>query len=216
MVHDDLSDIQVEGAVRSYFDDFMPAAPAPGEWIPPAASVHPSVLIVGFGVIVAGVVGVVVLAAVFGTGPIFVGGGLGSQSPSPSILSSPPPTSPEVTPSPTQTRTSSPASTAGSPTPGSGLTEAEAVAVAQSHVAPPGDLVSAEQGGLGDFVEPGILPNEPRDRPVWAVVLTSIIDMECPAPPATIECPTPHQGEVLVVLDYFSGDFITSSAPPPS
>jgi len=93
-----------------------------------------------------------------------------------------------------------------------GISEEEAAAIGRSNVASPGILVSAQFGEFGEFADPGDLPNEPRDRLVWALVFETTVYVECPS---GANCPSPYLGRTLVILDYASGDFIMSSTPSP-
>lgn len=93
-----------------------------------------------------------------------------------------------------------------------GVSEEQAVTIGGSHVAPPGTLIRAQFGEFGEFAEPGALPDEPRDRLVWALVFETTVYVECPT---SAICPSPYIGHTMVVIDYASGDFIMASTPSP-
>ena len=78
-------------------------------------------------------------------------------------------------------------------------------------------VLSAQTGPMGRFVDSGTLPDQPRERAVWAVALSGTFQVGCgPAPPPGQQphCPEPATSE-LIVLDYASGEFIVGQIPAP-
>jgi hypothetical protein len=67
-------------------------------------------------------------------------------------------------------------------------------------------VLSAQAGPLGHFTDRTTLPEEPRDRQVWAVLLSGRFPVSCVA---GIPCP-PDATQQLVILDYRTGDLILS------
>jgi hypothetical protein len=76
----------------------------------------------------------------------------------------------------------------------------------------PARVVSAEAGPLGRFVEVRTLPDERRDRQVWAVLLAGDFEGECVLDPnGDSVCPRGAAGK-LIVLDHATGEFLLSES----
>ena len=101
---------------------------------------------------------------------------------------------------PTYAPTSAPVS----PTP-TGIPRDDAIRIATANGGGNGTLVSAEVGQSG--------PWGPLDHPdvvAWIVTFHGNYPMECPAPATgTVDCPDLHTA--VVVLDYFTGEFISGT-----
>ena len=82
-----------------------------------------------------------------------------------------------------------------------GIGRDEAIRLAQRHVGPDAELVSATAGSSA-----GLGPEDEPPRPAWIVSFTGNFPMECPAPGP---CPDVHNA--TVVIDAFDGDFISAS-----
>lgn len=124
------------------------------------------------------------------------------QPPPPCVLPTARPR-PSPSPSPTPEPTRAPPPTL----PPGGISQEEAIRIAQSHVPPPRRLVSASWGELDDVVFSDVVPDVPRDRLVWAIWLDTAAQPACPS---GADCLPTIPYPVLVVLDYRSGDFITT------
>jgi hypothetical protein len=74
--------------------------------------------------------------------------------------------------------------------------------------------ISAESGPLGTFVDQ-VPSGESRDHLVWAVLVSGTFEGECVYDPTNggSVCPPPTS-ELLVVLDYATGQFILSRTGP--
>jgi hypothetical protein len=75
----------------------------------------------------------------------------------------------------------------------------------------PARVVSAEAGPLGQFVGARALPDERRDRQVWAVLLSGDFEGECVASADGVVCPRGAAGK-LIVLDRATGEFLLSES----
>ena len=89
--------------------------------------------------------------------------------------------------------------------------ESWATAIARDWVGPHPEFIRAEIGTLGDFDEEGeiSLPEESRNRTVWAVFFRGMVSFSCPITPSgpPPECPDVDT-RMLVVLDYGTGEFL--------
>jgi hypothetical protein len=107
--------------------------------------------------------------------------------------------SPIATPSPQPSPTAAPSA------PGLSAEEARPLLLANAGAAATG-IEWMRQGELGDFVDIGTVNIDFR-RPVWAALLTGTWAMPC-IPRRS--CP-PDFGTSLVVIDYYTGEFITQT-----
>lgn len=73
------------------------------------------------------------------------------------------------------------------------------------------EVIWAEAGPLGQFVNRRTLPEERRDRQVWAVLVKGAFPASCPFRPTGLKCPA-DATQQLVVLDFRTGDFIFSES----
>lgn len=97
----------------------------------------------------------------------------------------------------------------------SGITRERAIELASDNAGSESSLIRAEAGPLGQFADARTLPEEPRDRRVWALVFAGNFEGECVfTQSGTSRCP-PGTGTVLVVLDFQTGAFLFSEAPAP-
>lgn len=98
-----------------------------------------------------------------------------------------------------------------------GISYDEAVEIARDQIGPHPEFIRAEAGNLGDFDDPDViaLPDEPRDRLVWAVFFRGIVPSYCPL---VLEPPPSYCidqiVEMRVVLDYRTGEFLYESERP--
>jgi hypothetical protein len=90
-----------------------------------------------------------------------------------------------------------------------------AIEIALAEAAPGTSVVSATSGTLGRIGDPNVLPDEPRDREVWAVVLRGQFSGSCPMPATGDPVCPPDATSMLVVLDFHTGAFVYSTAPAP-
>lgn len=82
-----------------------------------------------------------------------------------------------------------------------------AIRAASDSTLPP-TVVTAEDGLLGALVDARSLPDLPRDRAVWAILLAGRFPGECvPSADGRSVCP-PGAGRKLVVLDRATGDLL--------
>ena len=97
----------------------------------------------------------------------------------------------------------------------SGVTRDEAARLAVQAAGPDSSVSSAQQGRLGDFVDARTLPEIPRDRGVWAVVVAGEFPGECVIT-ATGETRCPRTAQTaLVLLDDQTGELLLLEAPAP-
>lgn len=96
-----------------------------------------------------------------------------------------------------------------------GVSRDEAVRLALQAAGPDSTVSSVEHGLLGQFVDTRTLPDIPRDRGVWAVVLTGEFPGECVVgPTGESRCP-PSAQTALVVLDDQTGEVLLVEYPAP-
>jgi hypothetical protein len=77
----------------------------------------------------------------------------------------------------------------------------------------PPSVTSIESGVLGQFIDAHTLPDEPRDRQVWAVLLAGNFAGECVAGAnGESSCPQAASSK-LVVLDFATGEFLFAESP---
>jgi hypothetical protein len=87
-----------------------------------------------------------------------------------------------------------------------------AVAAGGDSTVPP-SVISVETGPLGRFADQGTLPDEPRDREVWAILLAGDFAGECVVNANGESICPPGASRKLVVLDFATGEFIFSESP---
>lgn len=86
----------------------------------------------------------------------------------------------------------------------------EAARVALANAGAVASVEWAESGPLGRFVDPTTLPDEPRDRSVWAVMLHGSFPGGCViTPTGSSVCPTGRTAR-LVIVDGETGVFLVS------
>jgi hypothetical protein len=101
-------------------------------------------------------------------------------------------------------------------TPAGGISASDAADLARSHVMDGATFVSAAAGAYGDvFTMPpaGGVNIETPDRVVWAVAFGADFEI---CPPNGAPCWSPRPGHIQVILDYFTGEFLSSSAFAPA
>jgi hypothetical protein len=97
-----------------------------------------------------------------------------------------------------------------------GISREAAIELAMPHGGGGAEAVSAEHGPLGRFAAARTLPEEPRNREVWAVRVRGRVAVSCPQPVAGAgRCPPDSVITTLVVLDFRTGAFLYSEAPAP-
>jgi len=76
-------------------------------------------------------------------------------------------------------------------------------------------VVRVERGPPGQFADVGALPEVPRDREVWSIVLRGSFPGECVLNEAGESVCPPAETSKLVVIDAQTGAFIFSESPAP-
>lgn len=94
------------------------------------------------------------------------------------------------------------------------ITESEAQSIAGDHVVPDASYVSSTSGRFGDLYTNPRAVIEPTlsNRTVWAVKFSSIFDI---CPPDGSVCDR-RPGTTTVYLDYYTGEWLRTSAFSPS
>ena len=77
----------------------------------------------------------------------------------------------------------------------------------------PPSVISVETGPIGRFADERTLPDEPRDRQVWAILLAGDFAFECVMNANGESVCPPGANRKLVVLDFATGEFIFSESP---
>jgi hypothetical protein len=95
----------------------------------------------------------------------------------------------------------------------SGVSRDEATNLAVEAAGPGSSVSSAEQGALGEFVDPRTVPELRRDRGVWAIALAGDFPGECVTTATGVsQCP-PVANTALVVLDDQTGEILLIEVP---
>lgn len=96
--------------------------------------------------------------------------------------------------------------------------ESWAVAIARDYLGPDPEFIHAKPGTLGDFDEDGdiSLPEEPRDRLVWAVTFRGIVSFPCPMGPTGLPAAgcDDINAEMRVVIDRRTGEVLYEAERP--
>ena len=91
-----------------------------------------------------------------------------------------------------------------------GLPRDRAIELALGSSSAAADAAWAESGPLGRFADARTLPDERRDRQVWAVMLRGSFPGSCVLNAAGESVCPPDASGMLVVIDYHTGEFIFS------
>jgi hypothetical protein len=96
---------------------------------------------------------------------------------------------------------------------GVGISRERAIELASPGGGPNAHVLSAESGPFGRFADAGTLPEEPRTRQVWAVVLAGKFPAPCVLNATGQSVCPPDAETMLVVLDFRTGDFLFGTTP---
>lgn len=94
-----------------------------------------------------------------------------------------------------------------------GISRERAIELASAGAPDDARLVSAEIGQLGAFADANTLPGEPRDREVWAIVLSGTFPGECVVTASGGSACPPEAESQLVVLDALTGELLYTTSP---
>jgi hypothetical protein len=99
-----------------------------------------------------------------------------------------------------------------------GIGSEEAIAIARDYLGSYPEFVYAKPGTLGDFDAEGeiALPEEPRDRLVWAVTFRGIVSFPCPMGPTGVPAAgcDDIDAEMRVVIDQRTGEVLYEAERP--
>ncbi|HEY7735518.1 MAG TPA: hypothetical protein VH813_01860 [Candidatus Limnocylindrales bacterium] len=89
-----------------------------------------------------------------------------------------------------------------------GISRERAIELATTNAGAGETVLWAESGPIGRFADPWTLPEEPRDRFVWAVLYEGQVAVSCVLDARGRSVCPPQATRRLVVLDFRTGAFI--------